>query len=129
MNTLIKTADIRIAYKVAIWLLLSNNIAGIALNPKMFLATLYFLVGIPGVVLIIHYFISSLRKKPVMYFLPHLGSLFFNIFILYVIADMGVGKELVGSIVWPLINIVLSTIVLALIITNSFLKPTDNYEN
>lgn len=129
MNTLIKTDDIRIAYKVAIWLLLSNNIAGIALNPTMFLATLYFVVGIPGVVLIIHYFVSSLRKRPVMYFLPHLGALFFNIFILYVIDDMGIGSKLVGAVVWPYINIGLSTIALALIITNTFLKPTNNYEN
>jgi hypothetical protein len=129
MNTLIKTADIRIAYKVIIWLLLSNNIAGIALNPKMFLASLLFLVGVPGVILIIHYFISSLRKKPVMYFLPHLGALFFNIFILHVIDEMSVGSDIVGSLIWPYINIGLSAIALALIIINIFLIPPYNNEN
>lgn len=129
MSALIKPADIRIAYKVTIWLLLSNNIAGIALNPKFFYFSIIFGVGIPGVVLIIHYFISSLRKKPVMYFLPHLGALIFNIFILYVIDDMGLGSKLVGAVAWPFINIGLSTIAPALIITNIFLKPTNNYEN
>lgn len=129
MNILIKTADIRIAYKVTIWLLLSNNIAGVTLNPKMFLASLYFLVGVPGLLFIIHYFISSLRKNPVMYFLPHLAALFFNGYILWLFVESGVSADIVGGAFWPAINIGLSAIAFALIIINLFLTPPYNNEN
>lgn len=126
MNTLIKTNDIRIAYKVTIWLLLSNNIAGITLNPKLFYYSLIFLIGIPGAVLIIHYFVSSLRKNPVMYFLPHLGALLFNGYILWMLIKSGIGHDIIGGAFWPSINLFLSAIALSLIIFHNFLNPFNN---
>ncbi len=129
MNISIKTTDIRAIYKVLLWLLLSNNIAGIAMNFEMFVYSIIFIVGIPGHVLILYYFLACLRKKPVMFFLPHLAAVIFNIFIILVIDEMEIEKEIVGSLIWPSINIALSGAALMLIIINLFLIPPYNNEN
>lgn len=124
MKTLIKTADIRIAYKVTIWLLLSNNIAGIALNPMAFLYSLVFLLGIPGAGFTTHYFISAVRKEQTMVALFHLCAIVYNILIWTMLkADIGF---IIGGAIWPIINIVLSSIAFIFCSINFFINPNYN---
>lgn len=131
MNTLIKTADIRIAYKVTIWLLLSNNIAGIALNPIAFFYSIVFLLGIPGAGFLIHYIISASRKEPVMVLGIHLSAILYNYLIYHALGNVikNTNEEIIGGTTWPELNIILSAMALLLCLINSFLNPTNNYEN
>lgn len=124
MKTLIKTQDIRTAYRVAIWLLLSNNIAGIALNTKIFGLSLLVMYGIPGAGFAIHYFISALKKEPVMYPLIHVAALLYNVFIWLIFKD--ISDAIIGGEIWPIVNIILSAFAITFSSIHFFIKPNNN---
>lgn len=103
-----KERDITNAYRAIIWLLVSNNIAGIALNPKHFIWSLFLVVGIPGLGLLLYYFFVAIKNKPPLHFLLHLCAIAYNVIIYFMLSDRDIHQGVIGGAIWPIINICLS---------------------
>lgn len=120
--------ELRNTYKIVLWLLLSNNIAGTALNPMIFVASLVFVIGIPGAILLIHYLFASLRKEPVMLIVPHVGAIGYNVVIWLMLRDAGL-NDIIGGEIWPAINVILSSVALIPAGFNFYNSQKNVYEN
>lgn len=103
-----KERDITNAYRAIIWLLVSNNIAGIALNPFLFMVSVYIMVGIPGLGLLLYYFLVAIKNKPPLHFLLHHCAIAYNVIIYFMLSDRDIHQGVIGGAIWPLINICLS---------------------
>lgn len=103
-----KQTDILHIYRAVIWLLVSNNVAGIALNPVSALYSAVFILGIPGIFLAGYYLVMAMRKTPPLHFLIHVCAIGYNIAIYFFLSDKDIVTEIIGGTVWPLVNIALS---------------------
>jgi len=128
MNESTTTRDLRHGYKIIIILLCVNSITGIAFNPSPFLFSIVMGLGIPGAVFTLYYLFIAFRSKPLMVMLPHPLAILYNIFIYDIFSDQGIHRRITGGTTWPVINIVLSVIALAIAII-AYCKSRSPLEN